>query len=109
MLFADPPVDTAPTGVLLDSCFRQIEFAGVLDGTPHPAESAKLIDFMLSETFQSDIPLNMFVFPANGTVELPPVFAEFGQLSDDPLTLLPVEIEAGRDAWTERWAEIVLG
>jgi len=109
VLFADPPVEVPPTGVLLDSCFRQIEFAGVLDGTPHPAEAAKLIDFMLSETFQSDIPLNMFVFPANGNVELPEVFVDHGQLSDDPLILSPAEIEAGREAWTERWAEIVLG
>jgi thiamine transport system substrate-binding protein len=39
VIFADPPVDTAPTGVLLDSCFRQIEFAGILAGTEHRAEA----------------------------------------------------------------------
>ncbi|HAB57287.1 MAG TPA: thiamine ABC transporter substrate-binding protein, partial [Acidimicrobiaceae bacterium] len=64
VIFADPPVDTAPTGVLLDSCFRQIEFAGILAGTEHRAEAQALIDFMLTPTFQEDVPLNMFVFPA---------------------------------------------
>ena len=49
VIFADPPVDTAPTGVLLDSCFRQIEFAGILAGTEHRAEAEALIDFMLTQ------------------------------------------------------------
>ena len=35
VIYADPPVDTPPTGVLLDSCFRQIEFAGISRGTDY--------------------------------------------------------------------------
>ncbi len=108
VLFADPPVDTAPTAVILDSCFRQVEFAGILAGTEHPEAAAKLVDFMLSPTFQADIPLNMFVAPANETVELPEAFVEHGIIVPDPLTLSPEEIEANRAAWTERWTEIVL-
>lgn len=108
VLFADPPIDSAPTGVLLDSCFRQIEFAGVLAGTEHPVASAKLIDFMLSPVFQADIPLNMFVAPANADVPLPAAFVDHGVVVDDPLTLDPTEIEENRAAWTERWSEIVL-
>ena len=109
VIFADPPIDTPPTGVLFDSCYRQIEFAGVLNGTAYPAEAGMLIDFMLSPTFQEDIPLNMFVYPANSDAVLPPEFVEFGPLADDPLSITPAEIEANRDAWTERWVEIVLG
>ncbi len=107
-IFADPPVDAPPTGVLEDSCFRQIEFAGILAGTEHPAEAGQLIDFMLSETFQADIPLNMFVYPANETVALPPEFVEFGPLTANPITMDPADIEAGRLDWTERWTNIVL-
>lgn len=109
VIFADPPVDTAPSAVLFDSCFRQVEFAGILAGTEHPAEAKQLIDFMLSTTFQEDIPLNMFVYPANGQAALPDAFVEFGQLADNPASLTPQEIEANREAWTERWVEIVLG
>jgi thiamine transport system substrate-binding protein len=108
VLYADPPVEEAPTGVLLDSCFRQIEFAGILDGTEHEAEAGLLIDFMLSPAFQADIPLNMFVAPANGDVELPAEFVEHGVVVDEPLTLSPEEIEEHRSEWTERWTEIVL-
>ncbi len=108
VLFADPPVDTAPTAVIVDSCFRQVEFAGILAGTEHPEAAAKLIDFMLSPTFQADIPLNMFVAPANGDVDLPAEFVEHGVDVPNPLTLSPEEIEENRSEWTERWTEIVL-
>jgi len=109
LIFADPPVDEPPTAVLLDSCFRQIEFAGILRGTELPFEASLLIDFMLGEDFQTDIPLNMFVYPVNDQVLLPPQFEEFGPLAEDPITMSPAAIEAGRLDWTERWHEIVLG
>jgi thiamine transport system substrate-binding protein len=109
VLFADPPVQEAPTGVLLDSCFRQIEFAGILRGTSRQSEAQQLIDFMLSPTFQEDLPLSMFVFPVVGGTPLPPEFVEHAAVAADPLVLDPAEIEANRDAWTERWVEIVLG
>ncbi len=108
VLFATEAVDTPPTGVIADSCFRQIEFAGVLSGTDVPEAAGKVIDFMLSETFQADIPLNMFVAPANENVALPDLFVAHAAIPANPLTLSPAEIEANRSDWTERWAEIVL-
>jgi len=108
VVFADPPVDEPPTGVVLDGCWRQIEFAGVLAGAENPAAGAKLIDFMLSDTFQSDIPLNMFVSPVNSEVELPEVYTANLAEPSRALTIPPEEIEANRAEWTERWAEIVL-
>jgi thiamine transport system substrate-binding protein len=108
VLYADPPVDVAPTGVIADSCFRQVEFAGILRGTDHPEAAAKLVDFLLSPTFQEDIPLNMFVEPANETAVLPDVFVQHRTEIAAPLTLDPAAIEAGRSEWTERWTEIVL-
>lgn len=108
VLFAAEPIDTAPTGILLDSCFRQIEFAGILAGTEVEAAAGQLIDFMLSDTFQSDIPLNMFVAPANADTVVPESFSDHAVVVDAPQTLSPAEIEANRNDWTARWAEIVL-
>lgn len=108
VLYAEPPVDEAPTGVVKDACFRQIEFAGVLRGTNHPEAAAKLIDFMLSRPFQEDIPLNMFVEPVNESATLPDVFQEHRTVIDSPLTLEPSAIEAGREAWTDAWTQTVL-
>ncbi|MEM7325475.1 MAG: thiamine ABC transporter substrate-binding protein [Actinomycetota bacterium] len=109
VLFAEEPLDSSPTGVLADSCFRQIEFAGVLAGTEVPDAAGQLIDFMLSDTFQEDIPLNMFVFPANADTVVPESFAAHAVVVDSPQSLSPEEIEANRSDWTARWAEIVLG
>ena len=108
MLYADPPRDEPAIGVIADACFRQVEFAGILRGTDHPEAAALLVDFMLSPRFQSDIPLNMFVSPANTTAEVPAEYAAHSTEISDPLTLDPAEIEAGRDRWTEAWTEIVL-
>ncbi len=108
VIFADPPTDTAPTGVITESCFRQIEFAGILSGTDNEAGAQALIDFMLSQTWQNDVPLNMFVYPVIESATLPPEFVEHTAVPEDPLMLDPAEIEANRDAWTERWVEIVL-
>ena len=109
VIFADPPVEVAPTGVLLDSCFRQIEFAGILAGTDNRAGAEALIDFMLTPTYQEDVPLNMFVFPALEAAALPPEFVEFASVAEDPQIIAPADIEANRDTWVERWVEIVLG
>lgn len=109
VIYADPPVSEAPTGVLLDSCFRQVEFAGILAGTSNPNAAAELIDFLLSPTFQADLPLSMFVFPARRGVELPPEFVEHAVVADAPLTLDPAIIEMNRDRWVDRWVDIVLG
>jgi thiamine transport system substrate-binding protein len=61
VLFADPPRDDAPTGVLPDTCFRQLEYAGVLRGTDHPTEAQQLLDFLQSTRFQQELPLTLFV------------------------------------------------
>jgi len=108
VIFADPPVDEPPTGVVTASCYRQIEFAGVLAGAGNPGGARALVDFMLTETFQNDVPLNMFVFPVIESATLPPEFAAHAEIAEDPFILEPAEVEAQRNAWTDRWVEIVL-
>ncbi len=108
VIFADPPVDEPPTGVVTASCYRQIEFAGVLAGADNPGGARALIDFMLTPTFQNDVPLNMFVFPVADSATLPAEFVEHAQIAEDPFILDPAEVEAQRNAWTDRWVEIVL-
>jgi thiamine transport system substrate-binding protein len=103
VFYASPQPAQSPTGVVTDGCFRQIEFAGVLAGAKQPELARKLIDHMLSATFQTDIPLNMFVFPAVPTTTLPPVFSQFAAQVPQPLTLPPDTIAAKRDQWLNEW------
>ncbi|MEX0952809.1 MAG: thiamine ABC transporter substrate-binding protein [Nitriliruptoraceae bacterium] len=106
--FADPQPDEAPTGVIEASCFRQIEFAGVLAGTDHPEEAGLLIDHLLSVEFQEDLPLTMFVFPVVDDAALPDVFAQHAVVIDDPLQVDPSVIGEHRDAWIDAWTTTVL-
>ena len=108
VIFRDPRPTEAPTGVVEDSCFRQIEFAGVLRGTHNEEGARELIDFMLSKRFQEDIPLQMFVFPARTDAAVPPEFARFAVVPEQPLELPPAEIEANRERWVEEWTDIVV-
>jgi thiamine transport system substrate-binding protein len=107
VIYSDPPANAPPTAVMLDTCFRQVEFAGIAAGTDEPQAAALLVEFLLSETYQNDIALNQFVYPVLSGVELPKVFTDFGPLADDPAELAPDEIEAHRDEWTARWTELV--
>lgn len=107
VIYSETPLTEAPTGVMTDGCFRQIEFAGIVAGTPHRDAAEQLIDFMLSKQFQEDIPLNMFVFPANQTASLPSEFVEYTTLPDHPLTIDPDMIDANRERWIREWTEIV--
>ncbi len=69
--YAEKPLNEAPTAALVadNTAFRQIEFVGILKGTKELELAKKLVDFMLSKSFQEDIPLQMFVFPANSNSE----------------------------------------
>jgi thiamine transport system substrate-binding protein len=108
VIFAKPRPSTAPTGVVEDSCFRQVEFAGVLRGAKNEDGARKLVDFMLSKRFQEDIPLQMFVFPARSDASLPPEFERFAVVPEHPLELPPEEIEENRERWVDQWTDIVV-
>ena len=108
--FAEQPFDEAPTGVVVadGSCFRQIEFVGILRGSENSDLAQQWIDFMLETTFQEDIPLKMFVFPANDKATLPEVFARFAEIPENPAVVEPDLIEANREDWIRAWTQIVL-
>jgi thiamine transport system substrate-binding protein len=108
VLFASEPTDTAPTGVIVDTCFRQVEYVGILASSDRAEDARRLVDFMLSPRFQEDVPLTMFVFPVRSDVTLPDVFAEHAVLPQRPITMAPERIDAGREAWIARFATTVL-
>lgn len=110
VIFAETPLTEAPTASLVgeNMCFRQIEFVGILKGTAHRALAEKFIDFMLSTSFQEDIPLQMFVFPANSKAALPDTFIQYIQKPEKPASLISENIQQNREAWIEAWTNVVL-
>jgi thiamine transport system substrate-binding protein len=102
-------VDVAPTGSIIgpETCFRQIEYVGIIKGTPQRDLAEKFIQFLLTETFQEDLPLQMFVFPVLPGAELPEAFVKYAERVEDPPTLTPGEIMSNRDTWIEEWNQVM--
>ncbi|MFJ2091839.1 thiamine ABC transporter substrate binding subunit [Streptomyces sp. NPDC087901] len=108
VLYADPQPKTAPTGVATATCFRQIEFAGLLDGAKNEAGGKALLDFLIGKKFQEDMPLNMFVSPVTKGAKVPDLFTEFGATVDKPTTVAPDEIAKNREQWVQSWSSLVV-
>ena len=110
VVFANPPIDQAPTAAITTpkTCFRQIEFAGILKGTKNRDLAEKWIDFMLSVPYQEDLPLNQFVYPVNPQAKLPEAFTKWSSVAQEPANLAPDVIAKNRDQWIEKWTNEVL-
>ncbi|MDK3161680.1 thiamine ABC transporter substrate-binding protein [Kamptonema cortianum] len=110
VLFAEAPVEAAPTASIVspDTCFRQIEYAGILAGTQQEEAARQFIDFLLSREFQEDMPLNMFVFPVVEDAELPDLFVEYAQIPDEPVEMSAQAIDENRERWIETWIQNIL-
>lgn len=110
VLYADLPITEPPTAAVVTdgTCFRQIEFVGILKGTQHRDLAEKWIDFMLSPEFQEDIPLQMFVFPVNEQAKLDQVFEDYLAIPENPAFVSYADIAEHREEWINEWTELVL-
>ena len=80
----------------------------MLQGAKEPELAQRFVDFLLDVRAQEDIPLQMFVYPANRNAQLPDVFTRFGETPADPVELHPAAIDANREKWIEAWTNTVL-
>ncbi|MFD4954607.1 thiamine ABC transporter substrate binding subunit [Streptomyces sp. NPDC058451] len=108
VIYADPQPKTAPTGVAQGTCFRQVEYAGLLSNARNTEGGKAFLDFLITKKFQDDMPLNMFVYPVREGAEVPAEFAEYGPQAKNPETLAPDRIAANRDQWVKSWTSLVL-
>jgi thiamine transport system substrate-binding protein len=110
IIFAEEPMAEPPTAAIVGdgSCFRQIEFVGILKGTKKRDMAEAFVDFMLSPSFQEDIPLQMYVFPVNSNAKLDETFIQYLVTPDNPVTLDPALIAVNREIWINQWTETVL-
>lgn len=110
VVFAESPLSESPTGSITGpgTCFRQVEFVGILKGTQQRRLAENFVDFMLGVQFQEDMILHMFVYPVNSNAELPSVFIEYAQSAEQPAYLTPSDIANHRDEWIAAWVETVL-
>ncbi len=111
--YASSPPFTIPEGgsrpttsALLDTCFRQVEYAGVLKGAEQAEGAKAFVDFMTERSFQQALPDNMYVFPVDADAPLPPEWSRFAKVASDPLTVPSADIAAHRDEWLRTWGDV---
>ncbi|HEX4189411.1 MAG TPA: thiamine ABC transporter substrate-binding protein [Marmoricola sp.] len=105
--FTVPKGGTKPTtSALLDTCFRQVEYAGVLKGAKNPQAMQKFISFMINKQFQAALPDNMYVYPADTSVALPADWSTWAPVSPDPIAVSPADITKNRTQWLDEWRDL---
>lgn len=97
------------TVALLDTCYRQVEYAGVLTGAKNPEGAQAFIDFLLSDAVQADIPSQMYVYPIDPEVPLPADWAKHAPLSKDPKKVDPAWLTDNRNQLIKDWSALVVG
>ena len=101
--------DRPTTSALLDTCFRQVEYAAVLDGAKNPEGGRQVVAWLQSRPVQEALPDNMYVFPVDDQVELPSLWSEFAEPAPEPYAVAPDRVTAERDTWIREWTDLTSG
>ena len=95
----------AGSAALLDECFRQVEYATTLRGAANPAGAAALIEFLVSEAFQSSVPEAMYVYPVVEGTKVPEAWAKFALPARSTLGDA-TELAQNRERWLKDWSDV---
>lgn len=111
--YASSPPFTIPQGAtrpttraLLDTCFRQVEYAGVVAGAENPEGAKAFVDFLLTKDFQKVLPESMYVFPVDDSAALPSLWSRWARTADEPFSVAPKDIALHRDEWLRDWGDV---
>jgi thiamine transport system substrate-binding protein len=98
--------ETSTTSALLDTCFRQVEYAGVLRGAKNVAGAEALVRFLVGPQVQAALPESMYVFPVAAGTELPAEWASYARQPSEPYAVDPAEVAENRDDWLREWSDV---
>ena len=96
---------SAGSAALLDECFRQTEFAGVIRGSANEPGAKALIEFLRSDPFQRSVPEAMYVYPAVPGTEVPVEWSSFAKPATTTLGD-SLDINANREQWLKDWSDV---
>ncbi len=95
-------------GVVIPSegAYVMVEYAGIVKGTRHLKLAKDFMNFILSKSFQSAVPLNQWMYPVTN-VKLPAVY-QYAPKVTKIVTLSPEEIEKNLSKWLEEWTYLIV-
>ncbi len=80
--------------------YISVEFAGILKSSTNKEMANNFLNFMLSDEFQSIIPLTNIMYPVTN-IKLPDAFNELE--IPTPLQLKPKDINDNKEKWIDEW------
>jgi thiamine transport system substrate-binding protein len=89
-----------------EGAYVMVEYAGILKNSKNSELAKKFMDFVLSKTFQSAIPLNQWMYPVTN-VKLPPVYKYAPKISNPVMVDLSL-IKENLSRWLEEWSTLVI-
>lgn len=93
------------TASILDGCFKQTEYVGVLKGAKNSEGAKAVVKYLLSAEFQRTFPGAMYMYPNLRSAAIPSSWSKFAILP--PRTYGDtLNFTANRKAWLDAWSAI---
>lgn len=109
--YASSPADEvrsdgqSQTASILDGCFRQTEYAGVLKNAKNAAGARAVVKYLLGQKFQATFPTAMYMYPAVAETPIPTAWKDFTEVA--PHTYGDkLDFNANRKSWLTKWSAI---
>ena len=96
---------SAGSAALLDECFRQTEYAGVLSETKNSDGAAALVSFLAGESFQASVAETMYVYPVLESVALPESWQQYAPAARSIIGE-DLDIAGERERWLNDWQSV---
>ncbi|MDO5700104.1 MAG: thiamine ABC transporter substrate-binding protein [Bowdeniella nasicola] len=100
--------DTTTTA-LPETCYRQVEYAGVISGSENEAAAAEFVEYMLTAPVQEAISEVTYMFPTTNDAKAPEDLTTFGPLADKIRQLPADQIAENAETWLRTWQSEVIG
>lgn len=94
------------TAAMLDTCYQQVEYAGVLKNAKNPQGAKKVIEWLTSPQVQAAIPDSMYMLPIDSTVKLPDEY-KFVDIPKKSLLLPSTKVADNQEKWVKTWTDDV--
>ena len=99
--------DTTGAAIFKEGQYMQVEVAGMVKTSKHPALARQFLQFLLSQDFQKAIPTTNWMLPVVDIgADLPPAFHDLPKPTK-ALLLPSDQVAASREAWIKEWLNVV--